>query len=611
MIILFKSKYQWQTEVDGVIPNNEIFLTLLKNRNIDDYESFISMGKDSLHDPFLLHDMQKAKDRILRAVNNKEKIMIFGDYDCDGICSISLLYRVLKQMDADIVYDLPNRFIDGYGLNMRAVETIIKMGVSLVITVDNGINCIEEIAKLNEASIDTIITDHHEIGEKLPEAYAILHTYLSEAYPFKEIAGVMVAFKLAQALIGDKAEEYYDLAMIGTISDLMPLEDENQAMINLGIERLKNTSNLGLKKMLEFTNLDIINVTAISFKIAPKINSSGRLGKAIDAVKLLITMDHKEANDLIIKIEKNHASRKKLTEESFKQCESLLNSNDKVIVIASNALHEGVIGICAQRIVEKYQKSTLIITIDSNGIGKGSMRSFGNENILELLHKNADKLLRYGGHSQAAGLQIKESKIEALRVGLNSIGGRDTVPLLKIDMELDLCQINIDTIQFIQDRSFFTASFLFRDLVVIQKQILSGKHTKLIIECHGRKFDALHFNSLEYYYSLEHGDRIDVVAGLNVNNYRNHKKIQLMIKDIECKDFQVLNLRDSNSCRKEKEWIINDYVEINDSILLEKDIIELLKENYDRQTVLITPKLLHLDFKKFTSKKEMGKIYQM
>ncbi len=608
---MLKSKYQWRTEVDGIVPNNEIFLTLLKNRNIDDYDSFFSMGKDSLHDPFLLHDMQKAKDRILRAIKNKEKIMIYGDYDCDGICSISLLYRTLKQLGKNIVFDLPNRFIDGYGLNMRAVETIIKMGVSLVITVDNGITCNEEIAKLKETNIDTIITDHHEIGEKLPDAYAIIHTYLSEAYPFKEIAGVMVAFKLAQVLIGEKAEEYYDLAMIGTISDLMPLEDENQAMINLGIERLKNTTNLGLRKMLEFTNLDIINVTAISFKIAPKINSSGRLGKAIDAVKLLITEDHKEANDLIIKIEKNHASRKKLTEESFKQCESILDPNDKVIVIASPTLHEGVIGICAQRIVEKYQKSTLIITIDSNGIGKGSMRSFGNENILELLHKNKDKLLRYGGHSQAAGLQVEESKIEALRIGLNFIGGKGTVPLLKIDMELDLCQINIDTIQFIQDRSFFTASFLFRDLAIIQKQILSGKHTKLVVECHGKKFDALHFNSLEYYYSLERGDRINAVAGLVVNNYRNHKKIQLMIKDIECKNFQILNLRDSDSCKKEIEWIINDYIEINDLVILKKDLKELLRENKEKQTLLITPKQLHLDFKKFTSKRELAKIYQM
>jgi len=608
---LLQSKYLWQTKVDGIVPNDKIFSQLLKNRNIDDYKAFFSMGKESLHDPFLLHDMAVAKERILEAIKHHEKIMIYGDYDCDGISSIALLYRALKELNADIYYDLPNRFVEGYGLNMHAVENIKKMGISLVITVDNGITCNEEVTALKQAGIDTIITDHHEIGPELPEALAIIHTHISEAYPFKEIAGVMVAFKLAQALIGDRVEELYDLAMIGTIADLMPLTDENQAMVNLGLKQLKNTTNLGLQKLLEYTNIDTINVTAISFKIAPKINSSGRLGKALDAVNLLITNNHKEANDLILKIEKNHTSRKKLTEESFRQCEKLVNPNDKVIVIASDKLHEGVIGICAQKIVEKYQRSSLIITVDEEGIGKGSMRSFGDENILELLHINKDKLLRYGGHSQAAGLQVKEENIEALRQGLNSMGGVEKAPILDIDMELDLCNITIDTIQNVQNHSFFTASFLFKDLTLIQKQILGKKHTKLVIECHGLKFDALHFNSLEYYYSLERGDILNVVAGLNVNHYRGRTKIQLMIKDISCPNFQVLNLRESSDFEAEKKWIINDYLELNDRILLEENLDTLIQANREKQTVLISPKQLRLDFKKLTSKREIGKIYQM
>ena len=404
------------------------------------------MGEESLIDPYLFKDMSKAKERILDAINSQESIMIYGDYDCDGICSISLLYRALKKLNANVYYDLPNRFIDGYGLNLRAVEKIVEMGISLVITVDNGVTCIKEVEELNKHGIDTIITDHHEIGKELPNAYAILHTHISDYYPFKDIAGVMVAFKLSQALIGDEFTEFYDLAMIGTIADLMPQINENQAIINLGIERLKKTENLGLQKLIEFSNLDILNVTAISFKIAPKINSSGRLGRALDAVKLLVTESHKEANELILKIEKNHASRKKLTEESFNHCEKLVNPNDKIIVIASEKLHEGVIGICAQKIVEKYQKSTLIITIDNEGFGKGSMRSFGNENILELLHKNKDLLLRYGGHSQAAGLQIEKIKIPDLRVGLNEMATIGAAPILEADMEVDLCDVEIDTV---------------------------------------------------------------------------------------------------------------------------------------------------------------------
>ena len=608
---MLKSKYVWKTKVPNVVPNEEIFSTILKNRDIDDYESFLSMGEESLIDPFLLNDIVKAKNRILLAIEKNESIMIFGDYDCDGICSISLLYRTLKKLNADVYYDLPNRFIDGYGLNMRAVENIIDMKISLVITVDNGVSCVNEIAALNKAGIDTIITDHHVIGPVLPAAYAIVHTHISENYPFKEIAGVMVAFKLAQTLIGESASEFYDLAMIGTVADLMPLKNENQALINLGIARLRETKNLGLQKLIDFSNLDIVNVTAISFKIAPKINSSGRLGRALDAVKLLVTDSHSEANELILKIENNHSSRKKLTEESFKQCEKLVDPNDRVIVVASNKLHEGVIGICAQKIVEKYQKSTLIITVDAQGIGKGSMRSFGNENILELLHQNKGLLMRYGGHSQAAGLQIKEDRIIDLRKGFNSVSFTEKAPILDVDMKVDLCDIEIDVIQYIQDKSFFTASFMFDELRVVKKQVLGGKHTKLILECHGLKFDALHFNSLEYYHSLENGDLINCVAGLTVNNYRNRRKIQLMIKDVECLDFQVLNLRESGYFEFDRSWITGKYLEINDSIVLNNNFKELLNDNKEFGTIVISPKRVKANFNKIIQKRELGKIYQL
>lgn len=608
---MLKSKYLWKTKVEGVIPDKDILNTLLKNRKIYDYERFFSLGKTDLISPYKLRDMNLAKERILQAIENDEDIMIFGDYDCDGICSIALLYRTLKQLNAKVHYDLPNRFLDGYGLNLRQVEKIKEMGIKLVITVDNGVTCNKEVDVLNEAGIDTIITDHHQIGEFLPNAYAILHTHISDDYEFKDIAGVMVAFKLAQALIGEKADEYFDIAMIGTVADLMPLKEENQAMVNLGLVKMKNTTNLGLKKLIEYSNLDIINVTAISFKIAPKINSSGRLGKALDAVKLLITDDYREVNDLITKIEKNHASRKALTEESFKQCEKLVNPDDQVIVIASDKLHEGVIGICAQKIVEKYQKSSLIITVDNEGVGKGSMRSFGDENILQLLHKNSQYLTRYGGHSQAAGLQIPASKIDDLRKGLNAVADVGQEPVLKIDMALDICKVTLDTVQDIQDRSFFTATYLFKDLFVSKKQILGGKHTKLILDCHGMKFEALHFNSLEYYYSLENGDYINVVAGLTVNNYRNNKKVQLMIKDVECLHLQVLDFRTTENYEIEKKWVLNKYWEMNDELVLKEDIDKYIKSHIDIKTIMLGPKKIKTNLNKVIYKKELGKIYQM
>ncbi len=608
---MLQSKYKWITKVDGIIKDEDIFPQLLKNREINDYKTYFSLGVKDIIDPFKLRDMVIAKERVEKAIQNNEKIMIYGDYDCDGISSISVLYRTLKTLNADVYYDLPNRFLDGYGLNMRAVEVIKDMGIKLVITVDNGVTCYDEIEKLNEYGIDTIITDHHQFNDKTPNAYAILHTHISDNYEFKEIAGVMVAFKLSMALIGEKAFEYIDLVAIGTIADLMPLKSENQAIVNLGLEKLKHTNNLGLQKLIEYSDLEIINVTAISFKIAPKINSSGRLGKALEAVKLLVTDDIKVVNEQIAKIENNHKSRKKLTEESFKAADQLVNPSDQVIVVASHDLHEGVLGICAQKIVEKYQRSALVLTIDSEGIAKGSMRSFGNQNILNMLHNNQEQLLRYGGHSQAAGLQLLEENIPELKKGLNELSLDGGSPVLDVDMEVDLCKTRLDTVQEIQDKSFFTATFLVRNLTVSRKQILAHKHTKLILTCHGLKFDALHFNSLEYYYSLENGDVVDMVVGLNVNNYNHRKKVQLMIKDVRCKDLQVIDFRTFDNYDTLTQNIISNTVEINDFILLENDLNQLILENKENPTFLITPKQLDFNLNKLITRRELGKIYQM
>jgi single-stranded-DNA-specific exonuclease len=603
---LIKSKYIWEKQIEEVVSDNQIFKTLLKNRNISDYETFFSMGKERLHDPFLLQDMEKAVNRIKFAIENKEKIIIFGDYDCDGISSIALLYRTLSQMGAVVNYDLPDRFNEGYGLNERATSEIIKAGVKLVITVDNGITCNNEVEILKKAGIDTIITDHHEPSEVLPDAFAIVHPKLSPRYPFTDIAGVMVAYKLASALKNDDLDDLLDLVMVGTIADLMPLEDENQAMVNLGIERIKNTENIGLRKLLEFSNLDIINVTAIAFKIAPKINSSGRLNKAKEAVELLITSDLKTANDLILDIEKNHDLRKKLTEDAFLVCEELVNPEDSVIVVASEKLHEGVIGICAQRLVEKYQKSTIVITIDEDELGKGSARSFGDANILEMLNQMSEYLERYGGHSQAAGLQINLNNLDKFKQGLNSLKIKETNPILKIDMEVNLPKVNIQTIKNIQNKSFFTATYVMQNLRVARKQILNQKHTKLQLEIEGYFFDALDFNSLEFYYILNPGDIISVVGGLNVNSYRNRDSLQIMIKDIECRHLQIFDYRRSND--NILEYLREDAIFYNDDFIIENN--DLAKALSDSKTIVLLPKNKKYNLNQIIDRVELGKIYK-
>jgi len=602
---LIKSKYFWKMQAEEVVTDKDVFRTLLKNRNISDYETFFSMGKERLHDPFLLNDMQKAVDRINEAISKKELIMIFGDYDCDGISAISVLYRSLIKAGAIVKYDLPDRYSEGYGLNERAVSDIINANVKLVITVDNGITCDNEVGLLNSAGIDTIITDHHEPGDTIPQALAIVHPKLSPNYPFTEIAGVMVAYKLSKALLNEDLNDLLDLVMIGTIADLMPLEDENQAMVNLGIERIKNTKNIGLRKLLDYSNLDVINVTAIAFKIAPKINSSGRLNKAKEAVELLVTDDIKRANELIIEIEKNHDLRKKLTEDAFAICEDLVNPNDRVIVVASEKLHEGVIGICAQRIVEKYQKSTIVITIDDDNLGKGSARSYGDENILEMLNDNSAYLERYGGHSQAAGLQIRLSNLEDFKKRLNEQNIKSTIPVLKVDMEVYLPRIQITTIKSIQDKSFFTASYVVKNLKVLKKQILNQKHTKLQLEIDGYIYDALDFNSLEYYYILNPGDVINVCGGLSVNSFRNRENLQIMIRDIECNNLQILDYRKQNF--RVLPYLRDNLIIYNDSYIIEEDNFKEKFNNF--KTLALLPKEKKYNLNQLLDRKELGKVY--
>jgi single-stranded-DNA-specific exonuclease len=540
---VIKARYSWNVLVPGKVNDSNIFRHILKNRGIADPDYFFSMGEEVLHDPYLLQGMDKAVARVIQAIAGQEKILIYGDYDCDGISAISVLYRTLRKMGANVDYDLPDRFQDGYGLNLRAVGKIIATNVKLVITVDNGITCQEEVAALKKAGIDTIITDHHEDNGSLPDAFQILHAKYSPKYPFKDIAGVMVAFKFARAIADDKLEDCLDLVMIGTIADLMPLVDENQAIVNLGLKQLKKTKNLGLKKLIEFSHLDIINETAIAFKIAPKINSSGRLGKALEAVRLLVSESEKEVNDLIFQIEENHANRKDLTSEAVTLCETLVDPDDDVLVVSSKDLHEGVIGICAQKLAEKYQKSTLVITIDDAGIGKGSMRSFGNDNILDMLTQNQALLTRFGGHAQAAGLQVLGENIPALRAGLNALSNRQETPVLNVDMELSLSAVELATVKKLQDLSFFTATFLFSGLEIVRKQLLNGKHTKLQVVDNGQMFDLLSFNNPDYFYRLNPGDLIDVVGGMSINTWRAKNSIQVILKDLACPGFQLLDYR--------------------------------------------------------------------
>jgi len=603
---LIKSKYLWNKQIEGIVKDKDIFELINKNRDIHDHEAFFSMGIEAIHSPYLLKDMGKAVERIHKAIDNHERILIFGDYDCDGITSVAIMYRVLSNQGAIVDYRVPDRFNDGYGLNLDIAKEIGDSDYQLIITVDNGVSSIEEINYIQDQGIDVILTDHHEFKETLPKAYATLHSKLSDEYPFKEIAGCMVAFKFAWAIKGEFPEELSDLAMIGTIADLMPLEDENQAIVNIGLKQLKKTTNLGLRKIMSFSDLDIVNQTAIAFQIAPKINSSGRLNKAGLAIELLITDDIKEANDLILKIEENHTLRKEHTERSFAIAENLVNHLDQVLVLASNNFHEGVIGICAQRISEKYQKPTIVLTIDGD-IAKGSARTFGQISILNMLKETQDLLERFGGHDQAAGMQLKVDNIGEFRKRLNALDIEDNEPVLNIDMEVDLREITKDTIQRLQEKSFHTALFLMKGLRVIRKQIIGKHHVKLSLEYQHQIFDAIKFNSLEYFYNLNENDVIDVCGGLSINRFRNKESIQIMIRDLNCEHLQVVDYRRSVNTVEIQENLFPEYIILNDETIIKAEKIKSLFENH--HSFALFPKFLNINFNQIIDRNELLKVY--
>jgi len=540
---VLKAKYAWHARVPGIIADEHIYEHILNNRGITDADRFFSMGKEALHDPFLLSGMKDAVARVRQAIAAREPIMIYGDYDCDGITAISVLYRALRTAGAQVSWDLPDRFSEGYGLNMNAVDQIIAGGYGLVVTVDNGITCDREIAKLSAAGIDTIVTDHHEPKGPIPAAKAIVHAKLSPGYPWKELAGVAVAYKLASAVTGSSLDDLLDLVMIGTIADLMPLDDENQALVNLGLRQMKDTKIPGLRKLIQYSHLDQLNETAIAFKIAPKINSSGRLGKAHDAVSLLVSDREDEVVRLIAEVEASHTLRKDLTEDTYLTCERLVDPAMNVQVLASRGLHEGIIGICAQKIAEKYQKTTVVINLE-DGIGKGSMRAFGEDNVLSLLDGVADLLVKYGGHSQAAGLTVPEANVPELKRRLGLAGDAGVPPRLEYDMAVRLATVSLPTVKRLEKYSFFTVTFLFSGLRIVAKTKMGGKHAKFVVADGAKTVEAVVFNDLDLYYNVEPGDTVDIVGGLAVNSWRNKDSIQIMIRDLACGHVQCLDLRD-------------------------------------------------------------------
>ena len=457
--LMLKPKTRWNVqsadEEKVAALANELHITplvatLLVNRGLDTIESarsFLFVKNQTFHDPYLLKDMDKAVNRIKEAIRRKEKIRIFGDYDADGVTSTTVMVTTLTKMGADVDFYIPNRFTEGYGPNPGAFRLAADQGVKVLISVDTGIAALEEARLARELGMDYILTDHHEPGPELPEAYAIIHPKIeNNPYPFKDLAGVGVAFKLAHALLGELPEDLLEIAAIGTIADLVPLNGENRLIAAQGIEHLRQTNRPGLVALMKVSNIqqDVLDEESIGFAMAPRINAVGRLGDADPAVDLLMSPSLEEALELASEINEINKERQAMVaamaEEAFREVEDKypLDANG-VLIIGREGWNSGVVGIVASKLVERFYRPAIVLSFDSEkGLAKGSARSIDGFDLFANLSTCRELLPHFGGHPMAAGMTLKIEDVPELRARMNKLAleqlnEEDFIPVTQLD----------------------------------------------------------------------------------------------------------------------------------------------------------------------------------
>jgi single-stranded-DNA-specific exonuclease len=535
---------------------SELLSRILLNRGLNTDEKidkYLYPKIEHLYDPFILNDMDIAAQRIIKAINNKEKVTVYGDYDVDGITSIAILNKFLTELGVENSYYLPNRLDEGYGLNQTAINTIAENGTKLLITVDCGISACSEIEYANSIGLDVIITDHHECLDKLPNAYAIINPKRKDSkYPFTYLAGVGVTFKLIHALSlklnldRTKYLKYLDIVCLGTVADIVPLIDENRVIVKFGLELIKKTKNRGLKALIQAAGYNNIDSTAISFGLAPRINACGRMGEAQIALKLLLTDEEKEAFDIANELNKINRDRqsveKRIMEEALSIIEKEQLYKDNVIILGNNDWHHGVIGIVASKITEMYYKPSILICFEGEE-GKGSGRSIEGFDLHNALCGCSSKLIKYGGHEMAIGLSIEKCKFTEFRNGMLEIAKaqitEELVATIKVDAELTTKDISLEMVKSLQllepyGEGNLPPVFVYKNIKVDSIRTLSeGKHLKLNVKDGNIVYDAIGFNMGELKDSIKMGDKVDILHYLEVNRYNNTERVQLNIKDIK------------------------------------------------------------------------------
>ena len=526
---------------------------------VDEIQKFFNPSIEDVIDPFIFKDMKKAVLRIINAIKNKEKIVIYGDYDVDGTTSTAMLYLGLKKIDANVDFYIPHRMIDGYGLSLNGVDQLKDEGAQLIISVDCGINAIEEVEQINSLGMDIIITDHHNPKEILPQAYAIINPKsINSDYPYKYLAGVGVAYKLLMSVyreLGIDSKElvdkYIDLVALGTIADIVPLTGENRIFASIGLQRLIKKDNIGLTALVNIAGLSEkeLNSNDIVFGIAPRINAAGRMGSAMRAVELMISTDEEKSIELAQIIERENSLRQQIDQKTFQEACEIIEKKYKnmedtsLIVVSSDDWHPGVIGIVASKLVEKYYRPSIMISF-KDGVGSGSGRSISGFNLFEALSTVEDYLETFGGHKYAAGLQVLVEYVDIFENRLNKYVNEhiileDLIPSLKIDTKLELYEINNNFLEWLNKFAPFgmgnmRSTFYTEKVMVVGYPYNVGKnHLKIKVVKDGCTLDLIGFNLGDYLPFLKKGSYINIAYSLEFNSWQGRTTIQGKLKDIK------------------------------------------------------------------------------
>ncbi len=532
---------------------------ILLNKGIEDIEQFLNPTLDKLYDPFRMKDMDKAVARIKTAVENNEKILVFGDYDVDGTTSTALLVLALQELGLNPDFYIPNRENEGYGLSVTGINKAVDKDIDIILTCDCGINAIDEVEYARSKNIDVVVTDHHEQMEVLPNAQAIIDPKRKDCgYPFKELCGAGVAFKFLQALISkfdyfpsEKLYKHLDLVAIGTAADIVPLVDENRILTSEGLKRMRTTRKVGIESLLKvshFSENQNIRVSNIVFGAAPRINAAGRLDEASQAVNLMISDNPNEAGMIAQNLDKINLERRNIERKTVDAAIRELKyshdlSKDKMIILYKNGWHQGVIGIVASKLKEMYNRPVIMISIDQ-GVGRGSGRSIKSFDLHNALHDCSEYLENYGGHVMAAGMTIKEEKIEAFvqkmkKVANERITKEMLQPVLEIDSEVSFLDISQRNMQYLNKMAPFGPANM-RPKLVAKNVTVSGipkiigeKHVKFRACQNKIVISAIGWKLGKYYELLISNRPLDIAFVVEENEYRGLREIQLNVKDIK------------------------------------------------------------------------------